>query len=462
MSATGDTVADQYQQSTWSLLLSMGSLLASYALLMAGTGLFSTFIGLRAGMEGFSANVIGMMAAAHYAGLVAGSVRCGRLINRVGHIRAFAAFSSIIASAVLLFPFAPYTIAWIALRAVIGFNTAGVFMVAESWLNHKASPTTRGTLLSMYMVTSYLALGGGQLLINAGEVASTDLFMLASMLFGLALVPVAITRATHPAPVESTHFGIRRLYEISPVAMLTCIGSGLCTGSIWGLGAVFGTGMAMTTGEISGFMSAIVFASLVFQIPIGRLSDRFDRRKVILGVIVACALSSAALVGVMLTFTYGIPFGLGGAILWTKHPWTITALAALYGGFVSTLYPLSVAYANDYVEPQDLVPASAGLVLTYGVGAALGPIPAGWLMQSFGPSGLFSFSLGVIILLIVFVGFRMRRRAWAPVGDKEAFVALPEATSTPAALEADPRSEVEQVSEVPRWMSILDRRSRHR
>jgi MFS family permease len=462
MSATSDTLADPNQQSTWSLLLSMGSLLTSYALLMAGTGLFSTFIGLRAGLEGFSTDVIGMMAAAHYAGLVAGSLRCGQLINRVGHIRAFAAFSSIIASAVLLFPFVPQTLVWIALRAVIGFNTAGVFMVAESWLNHKASPTTRGTLLSMYMVTSYLALGGGQLLINAGETASTDLFMLASMLFGLALVPVAITRATHPAPVESTHFGIRRLYEISPVAAIACIGSGLCTGSIWGLGAVFGADLGMTTSEISGFMSAIVFAALAFQVPIGRLSDRFDRRKVILGVTVACALSSAALVGVMLTSTYGVPFGLGDAVLWTNHPWAITGLAAVYGGFVSTLYPLSVAYANDYVEPQDLVPASAGLVLAYGIGAAMGPIPAGWMMQFFGPSGLFSFALGVVVLLIAFVGLRMRKRAWVPVGEKEAFVALPEATSTPAALEADPRGEVEQAPERPRWMSILDRRSRER
>lgn len=462
MSATGETLAEQNSQSTWTLLRSMVSLLSSYALLMAGTGLFATFIGLRADLEGFSTEVIGLMAAAHYAGLVVGSLRCGQLINRVGHIRAFAAFSSIIASAVLVLPFAPQAVVWIALRAVIGFNTAGVFMVAESWLNHKASPSTRGTLLSMYMVTSYLALGGGQLLINAGEIASTDLFMLASMLFGLALVPVAVTRATHPAPVESTHFGIRRLYEISPVAVLTCVVSGVCSGSIFGLGAVFGDELGMTTAEVSGFMSAIVFASLALQVPVGRLSDRFDRRKVILAVIVASTLSSAALVGVMLTYTYGIPFGLGNAMLWTKHPWTITALAALYGGFASTLYPLSVAYANDYVEPQDLVPASAGLVLTFGVGAAFGPVAAGWMMQWFGPSGLFSLSMSVVLLLAVFVSFRMRRRAWVPVSEKEAFVALPDATSTPAPLEADPRGEVEATPVLPRWMSILDRRSSQR
>ncbi len=462
MSATGNAVAAEYRPSVWALLLSMGSLLGSYALLMAGTGLFSTFIGLRAGLEGFSSELIGTMAAAHYAGLVVGSLRCGPLINRVGHIRAFATFSSLIASAVLVFPFVPHAVAWIALRAVIGFNTAGVFMVAESWLNHKASPSTRGTLLSMYMVTSYLALGGGQLLINAGEPVSTELFMLASMLFGLALVPVAMTRATHPPPVESTHFGIRRLYQISPVAMITCIGSGLCTGSMWGLGAVFGNELGMTTTEISAFMSAIVFASLAFQIPIGRLSDRFDRRRVILGVVIACVLSSGLLVGVMATLTHGIQFGLGGAIMWANYPWVVTGLAALYGGWISTLYPLSVAYANDYVEAQDLVPASAGLVLAYGIGAALGPIPAGWLMQLSGPSGLFEFTAGVCIALTVFVGFRMRRRARAPIGEKEAFVALPEATSTPAPLEADPRSEVEALAPRPRWMSILDRRKQPR
>ncbi len=448
---------------TLALLLGVSALLMSFSLLMAGTGLFTTFLSLRAGLEGFSTNAIGYMTAAYYAGLIVGSLRCGPVINRVGHIRAFAAFSSIIAASVLVFPFFNEAPVWIVLRAVIGFNVAGVFMITESWLNHRASPATRGTLLSMYMVTSYLALGAGQLLINAGEIAGADLFMLASILFGLALVPVALTRATHPAPVESAELDVRRLYRISPVATVTCVGSGLCVGSLWGLGPVFGSDLGMTKTEVSAFMSVVVLSALAFQVPIGRLSDRFDRRKVILGVCIAGTLASAALVAMLLTFSFGMPFSLGNrAVAWAQHPWTITLVAAMFAGLTSTLYPLSVAYANDYVEARDLMSTSAGLVLSFGVGAAAGPIPASWLMQTFGPGGLFWFMTGVGALLIGFVTYRMRRRARVPVAAKDSFVALPEVSTTPSPLEADPRSEQAPPDGRPLWMSILDRRARPR
>jgi MFS family permease len=439
----------------------MVSLLASYGLLMAGTGLFNTFIGLRAGMEGFSNDVIGLLVAAYYLGLVFGTLRCGPLVNRIGHIRAFAAFSSVIATATLVFPFATHPIAWMGLRGIIGFNVAGVFMVAESWLNHRATPTTRGTLLSMYMMTSYLCLGGGQLLINAGDPGGNELFMLASMLFGLAVVPVAITRSTHPPPVASPHFNFKVVYRASPTAMLACICSGLSVGALWGLAPIFARDLGLNIADIAGFMGIIILSALLFQFPVGRLSDRFDRRKMMLAVSTVALLASAAMVMQMTLFAADSPWGLAQATAWMRHAWLITGVAALYGGIVSTLYPLGVAYANDYTEPEDMVSVSAGLVLSFGIGAAVGPIPAGALMQVLGPEGLFLHTGLVALNLSAFILYRMTRRSWAPVVEKEAFVALPEATSTPVPLVADPRAPMaDKPSRLPRWMWILDPRRR--
>jgi MFS family permease len=441
------------------LLKTMVSLLASYGLLMAGTGLFNTFIGLRAGLEGFSSDVIGFLVAAYYFGLVLGTLRCGLLVNRIGHIRAFAAFSSLIATATLVFPFVTDPYAWLLLRAIIGFNVAGVFMVAESWLNHRATPSTRGTLLSMYMMTSYLCLGGGQLLMNVGELGGNELFMLASMLFGLAVVPVAITRATHPPPVERPAFDIRTVYRTSPTSMVACACSGLSVGALWGLAPIFARNLGLGVADIAEFMSVIILSALLFQFPVGRLSDRFDRRKVMLAVSLVALLASVAMVVQMTVFAADSPWDLAATTTWLRHSWWIVGVAALYGGVASTLYPLGVAYANDYAEPSDAVAVTAGLVLSFGVGAAIGPIPAGALMQLLGPEGLFVHTGLVALNLSAFILYRTTRRSWASVAEKEAFVALPEATSTPVPLEADPRLPVDQnASRLPRWMWILNPR----
>ncbi len=451
--------ADQRNSGIRPLLMSMAALLASYGFLMMGTGLFNTFIGVRADLEGFTADSVGYLTAAYFAGLAFGSQRCETLINRIGHIRAFAAYSSIIATVVLAFPFVPNIWVWALFRALIGFNVAGVFMVAESWLNHKSTPSTRGTLLSMYMMTSYVALAMGQFLMNAAEISGNQLFMLAAMLFGLAVVPVAVTRSTHPPPVESAHVGIRRLYEISPVAFVICFGSGLSVSSLWGLGPIFGRSLGMDIADVSTFMGIMILGAMLFQYPIGKFSDLYDRRKVIFSVCLSATLVSVAMFGMLYKYISDAPWVLGSVTTWTYHRESITLVAALYGGVISTLYPLSVSYANDYVRPAELVPASAGLVLLFGAGAAVGPIPAGWFMKTMGASGLFVY-LGIVACsLAAFVLFRMRRRTWVAVGKKESFVALPEATSTPSPLEADPRAD-ETVFETdkPRYAWILDRR----
>ncbi len=441
------------------LLWSMAALLVSYGLLMAGTGLFNTFIGLRAEFEGFSRDYIGYLVAAYYVGLMLGSLRCGPLINRIGHIRAFAAFSSLSATATLVFPFVTEPWAWLLLRVVIGFNLAGVFTVAESWLNNRATPATRGTLLSLYMTTSYLALGSGQLLMNFGDIAGPDPFMLAAILFCVAVLPVALTRATHPPPVASPHFNARLLYRASPTALLACLCSGLSVGALWGLSPLFARDLGLSVAEIASFMSVVILSAMFFQYPIGRLSDRFDRRSVMLGVCSLAALASVLMMFQLQVYAPDSPWEVARSTTWLRHPMAITAVAALYGGVISTLYPMGVAYANDYIEAEDRVAVSPGLVLAFGAGAAAGPIPAGYLMEWLGPLGLYLHTAIVSLALATFIGYRMTRRSWAGVVEKETFVVLPVATSTPIPLMEEPEpSKTAGASRIPRWIRHRQRR----
>ena len=359
---------------------------------------------LRAGIEGFSRDTLGFLVASYYVGMMLGTLRCGPLVNRIGHIRAFAAFSAIIASTALAFPFVTHPLAWCLLRALMGFNIAGVLMVSESWLNHKATPNTRGRLLSMYMMTCYLSLGGGQFLVNVGEAEGGEVFAIAAILFAMAVVPVAVTRATHPPPVESSHFNLRVLIAISPVATVACVCSGLSLSALWGLGPVFASGLGMSVAQVSAFMTAIIFSALLFQFPVGRLSDRFDRRKVMLGVSAAAAVASIAMVVQLSLYATDEP----AAGAWSSHPLAIGAVACLYGGTISTLYSLGVAYANDRTDSAHMLSVGAGLVLAFGAGAALGAVPAAMLMEYLGPRGLFVYAAVIAVGLTGFITLQSR------------------------------------------------------
>ncbi len=404
----------------------LASLLLSVAFLMLGNGMFSTFLALRGDAEGFSNEVIGWVASAYYIGLIAGTFKCGQLVNRIGHIRAFAAFSAMCAACILAFGLFIYPSAWIALRIVLGFNLAGLYMVAESWLNTRATSETRGKVLSIYMTITYLALGGGQFLINLADIEGSALFMVSAALLSLALIPVAVTKSTNPEPVESSYMSLRALFTVSPVAAVGCLAGGVITGSIFGLGPIYAKAEGLNTAGISLFMGIAVISGLFTQVPVGHLSDRFDRRGVIMGITVGAALAAVALI--LRSHTLDIP---------------LYYLIALYGGLTATLYPLCVAYANDYLEPGQVVAASSSLVLAFGLGAAFGPVVAAFVMRLVGPSGLFWLSLCVCLLYTGFILYRMRVRHWAPVAEKEPYVPMPEVIATPVSTEIDPRAEVD-------------------
>ncbi|MDX1594284.1 MAG: MFS transporter [Gammaproteobacteria bacterium] len=424
------------------VLPSIAALLLAVVLLMLSGGLQGSLTGLRAVHEGFPVTVAGLMMSAFYVGVIAGTRRCGPLINRVGHIRAFAAFCAINTVCILTFPLVIEPGVWLFLRAVMGFNMAGLYMAIESWLNATADARTRGTVMALYMGLSYSAMGGGQLLLTLGEIGDNRLFMLGAILGTLALVPVAVTRASHPAPVESSRFGFRDLYRRSPLAVLGCALAGTLGGSLFGVGPIYAGALGLDLDGIALFMGVLIFSGLLLQLPLGRLSDRLDRRIVIAGT--ALGVCAASLVLWPLTDYYSIPtLGANGEesrFLWLPDPVMLLVAAAACGGTIAAIYPLCVAHANDHIDKEHMVQASGGLMLAYGTGAIFGPVGASLGMQLAGPGGLFAFTGMVALLTASLALWRLRRGASTEDADKEAFVVMPLATTTPNLGELDPRA----------------------
>ncbi len=387
-----------------SILASVAALLLGVAILNMGNGLFGTFLSLRMSLEGFPTEVTGLIMSAYYVGLVVGARSCHRIIDRVGHIRAFSAFAAMVSTLALVAGFFISPWVWGVIRGVLGFCFAGLFMVVESWLNARVGAQRRGQLFSLYMMVSYTALGAGQLLLNLYDPRSRDFFMIAALLYSASLIPLALTSAASPQSVATSRLNFRALYRVSPLGILACVASGLITSSLYGMGAVFAQASGFKVSEVSYFMGTAVTSGLLFQYPIGRLSDRFDRRYVI----VALALLTAVV-------------SLGMAALAGHDKRALIALVCLYGGFSFTIYPLGVSHANDFLEPQDTVKASGGLLLSWGIGASAGPLLAASLMGRLGPPGLFVFVAAVALLLALFALWRMTRRPSVPAAEKSAF-----------------------------------------
>ena len=399
----------------------------SAMLLMMGNSVFTTLIALRANIEGYPNETIGLMTSAYFFGFAIGTVRAGQLINRVGHIRSFAAFAAVVAATMLAFLLIIEPWAWIAFRIVMGASISGLFVVIESWLNNRATNQSRGVLLSMYMMVGYLASAIGQETLQIGDPGGPNVFLFSGMLLILAVVPVALTRATHPDPVPTPKLNLHLLIHTSPTSLGGCILGGVIIGSLWGLGPVYARESGLDLSQIARFMSIAVIGGLLMQLPIGRLSDRYDRRTVLLGISVASMLPSSVLI-----FGPSLP------------PLILFIAIGCFGGLTSTIYPLSIAYANDYLNPEDIVSTSSGFVLAFGIGAIVGPLVGSVAMSLTGPAGLFLHTLFAILALSGFILWRMRVRQWAPVVDKDPFVALPDLPAPSIVTDLDPRAEVDK------------------
>lgn len=413
-----------------SAILPVRSLLLAIFMLMAGGGFLSTLIGVRLERAGFSALFIGLVGTAYFAGLAIGSLRVPRLIRRVGHIRAFAAFVALLSASTLAYAIYRSPWLWGGLRFIDGLCVAGVFVCLESWLNERAEGATRGSVLAGYMIALYAGQAIGQFLLNLSEAKPSMPFLVASILVSLAAIPVVLTRISAPPPDDGAALPMRTLYGISPLGVVGALVTGVMLGAFYALGPVFVRRLGMNFAATATFMSVVILGGVALQWPLGRLSDRFDRRRVIVGVLAGALVAS---LGIALIAAPGIALLLFGA---------------LFGGLSFALYPLCVAHTNDHLAPEQRVAASGGLVLLYSVGAAAGPMSGAAAMTLLGTPGLFLF---IALCAGGTLGFGLWRQARAlpvPADRQQAYQVLPRTTPMAAAL--DPLAEEESAKE-PAW-----------
>ncbi len=391
-------------------LLTIVSILFSYGLLLLANGLFATLLGVRTQVEGFSPNLVGFIVAAYFSGLLLGGMFADRVVIRVGHIRSFAAFASLMSASALMHPIFVEGYAWMGFRMVAGFCMAGMIIVTESWLNESATNKTRGKILSIYMITNYFAAGCGNFLLTVGDPSDFELFSLASIIFSLSLVPVLLTRARAPVPVHAERMQVWDLYRIAPLGVVGVFCCGLVNASINGLGSVFATNIGFGQHELAIFMAIMIMSGLLLQWPVGHLSDRVGR-------------------GPLLVY---IPLVVALAAFWQLFAEGFAAVligAGFLGAFVFTLYSLSAATANDMITSDQRVQVAGALLITYGAGAVTGPAIAGQFMGLFGPQGLFLYIVLIELVLCSFAIMLRRRRAGSP-DKRKPFVAVPSTQST--------------------------------
>jgi len=405
-------------------LFSIAALLLGAGSLNLGMGLQASLLGVRAGIEDFPTLLIGLVMSAYYAGFVVGSLYAPSVVARVGHIRTFSAFASLASAAAICHAVFVDPISWIVFRALTGFCFAALCLVAESWLNARASNLNRGTIVSIYFVVMLGMTAAGQAFLMMAPPEGYDLFVFVSVIISLALMPIALTSTPSPEISTPDRMGLRKLYKVSPVGAVGTIFAGLIAGAYWGLGAVFAQAKGLVSDDIAVFMTLLVLGGVVTQWPLGRLSDHMDRR-----IVIGFVAISIAAVGILLS-TGVLP----------DDPW-LFVMGALMGGLVLPLYGLVLAHTNDHLEAEDFVPAGAALLMFYGVGAVLGPLLGTLAMRIVGPGGLFLYLALAAVTLATFTAYRMTQRAGVDAEDTESFV--PVTSTTAMAYELDPRGEDE-------------------
>jgi MFS family permease len=380
--------------SSWAILLGFG-------ILMLGDGLQGTLLAVRADLEGFSATLTGLIMSTFYLGFLLGSIMTPRITIKVGHIRVFAAFAAVSSAAILIHALIVTVPVWVAMRLISGFCFAGLYIVAESWLNDRASNETRGKLLSMYMVVTYIGIGAGQLLLNLANPVEFQLFILTSILISVAVVPLLLSAGTPPTFHDSVRISLFELFRLTPLGIVSMFAVGLVTATFFALGPVYAQRIGLNIRDTAYFMTAAVIGTVLLQGPIGALSDRFDRRKVLTLVTILTSVTALICIPAEQVST----------------PVLFLAVA-LFGGLAFPLYSVCIAYTNDHLKPNQMIAASGALVLVSGLGAVAGPILVAMIMDTYGNQAMF-WSIAVVHALTgVFALYRMIRSAPVPL-DKQ-------------------------------------------
>ena len=382
----------------------IGALLLGSAFLLFAGGINGLILPVRGSAEGFSAVSLGLLGTGWAIGYISGCILTSGLVGRVGHIRAFSAMCalasvSILGSAILVTPWA-----WILLRAVCGFCFAGTAMIVESWLSDQSTPNSRGRIFGVYTMVNLGATTAGQMTLTLGDASGFLFFALGAIFYSLALVPTAISNRSNPAPLVSVRLNLRKLWRNSPVAVFAVFFVGISNSAFGTLAAVYAERVGLVLAAVAFFTSIPILVGAVAQIPVGLLSDRMDRRKVLVGIAVVALLADIAFL-----------------VLAPQDRILNLALAGLLGGSIFAMYPVIVAHANDHAEPGTGIQISGGLLLTYGIGGIIGPLLAGWAMARYADQALFAVTAVSHVLIILYTVVRISRRKALPGEHKTPF-----------------------------------------
>ena len=387
-------------QGSWALLLGM-------LFLQLGNGLQGTLLGVRGELEGFSTFEMSVVMSAYFVGFLGASKLVPDLIRRVGHVRVFAALASFISAILILYPLLVNPWVWTGGRVIIGFCFCGVYIAAESWLNNAATNENRGQLLSSYMVVQMAGIVAAQLLLLTGDPSGFELFVLISVLVSISFAPILLSITPTPAFETTKPMSIKELFSTSPLGCVGMFFLGGIFSAQFGMAPVFGTSADLSLLQISIFVAAFYIGAMVFQFPVGWLSDRMDRR-------------------ILIVVTSAIGFIAAVIAIFGENIFIILLGSAFFiGGMSNPLYSLLIAYTNDFLEPDDMASASGGLLFLNGLGAISGPLFTGYLMTEIGPIGFFVILAALLGVLTVYGFYRMTQRGISDVDTSSYATVLP-------------------------------------
>ena len=408
------------------------ALFTGFAILITAHGFQGNLLQVRSVMEDFSFITTGIIMSGYYLGYFVGANMIPNLVSKVGHIRVFAAFASMASLSILIHATFVNPIVWTLGRFLTGYSLIGVYIVVESWLNDRATNRNRGGVLSIYMFITFIGLAIGTLLLNFNKPDQFEPFILISLLFSIALIPILLVKRSAPKFKKISFIKIQQLYKISPLGTFSMFCTGLIHSAIFGVGAVYAASMNFTIFEVSLFLFLITIAGAIFQFPIGYYSDRHDRRIILIG----CTFLST-LFCTLAIFASGGSFEnmyLASSVGMDKIMFLI--FVTLYAGFALPMFTLNLAYVNDFIEKERFVAAGAGLQIIFGIGAMGGPFLASIFMNMYGANGFFVF-LAIFHLFIGLFGmYRITKRNYEDNPDST-FTPLPR-NITPLGIELDP------------------------
>ncbi len=398
----------------------VGAVVLSAILLQAGNGLLITLIPLRMAQGGLPTTDVGLVATGYGIGFLIGCLFATKLVRRVGHIRAFAALAAVMASGTLALHITGDLAVWILVRGATGFCLAGLTTVIESWINERTPQSSRGSVLSMYLLSTKLAMGGGPLILGYGDIMGPGFLMLISAFCSLSLVPLTLTRGPSPSLPSTQRLTVPQLYGIAPAAVVGCVAVGLTNGAVIGLTPAYAASVELSATTIALMMAGLQVGGLAFQWPLGWLSDHIDRRRVIAITATAVALTSLAI-----------------SFLTDAPAMVYIALFGVWGGLSLSVYAVCLAHAADRAPRNLMVAMSSSLLLAWASGAVVGPALASYVMERIGTQGLFYYATATMTALALFVLVRTLLRTEHPGAEKEIFVSLP--ASSPLISHLDPR-----------------------